>query len=104
MSWPAARRPPMREYLLAEAQPATRMPITEIDESPRARKMPVSRFVKLASGPNGITTTMRNVDASTMYGAILNSQIGRESCRERVCQYVSIWVVVRSLKKHSQKK
>src|SRR3546814_14688453 len=29
----------------------------------------------------------------------LNGQIGRESCRERVCQYVEIWVVAGSVKK-----
>src|SRR3546814_13492672 len=28
-----------------------------------------------------------------------NAQIGRASCRERVCQYVSIWVVAVPLKK-----
>ncbi len=36
----------MREYLLADAQPAMRMPITDTDDSPRARKMPVSRLAK----------------------------------------------------------
>ena len=36
----------MSEYLLADAQPAMRMPITETDDSPMARKMPVSRSVK----------------------------------------------------------
>src|SRR3546814_13641584 len=30
-------------------------------------------------------------------------EIGRASCRERVCQYVSIWVVAVSLKKKKQK-
>ena len=41
--------------------------------------MPVSRFVKYASGPNGITTSMRNVDASTMYGAIANRRASARS-------------------------
>src|SRR3546814_21164930 len=31
-------------------------------------------------------------------------QIGRASCRERVCQYVSIWVVAVSLKKKNSHK
>src|SRR3546814_11868038 len=31
-------------------------------------------------------------------------EIGRASCRERVCQYVSIWVVAVSLKKKKKKK
>ena len=40
MSWPAARRPPISEYLLALAQPAMRMPSTETDDTARAKKMP----------------------------------------------------------------
>ena len=36
MSWPAARRAPMSEYLLAVAQPAISTPITEIDDTARA--------------------------------------------------------------------
>src|SRR3546814_16172753 len=34
----------------------------------------------------------------------VGAYIGRESCRERVCQYVSISVVAASLKKKNQKK
>src|SRR3546814_16982913 len=30
------------------------------------------------------------------------AEIGRASCRERVCQYVSVWVVAVSLKKKKQ--
>ena len=33
----------MSEYLLAEAQPAIRMPMTESDDTARAKKMPTSR-------------------------------------------------------------
>src|SRR3546814_15785327 len=33
---------------------------------------------------------------------MLIQQIGRASCRERVCQYVSIWVVAGSLKKKTE--
>ena len=40
---------------MAEAQPAIRMPMTEIDDSARARKMPVGMSVNQASGPKGIT-------------------------------------------------
>src|SRR3546814_15242870 len=32
---------------------------------------------------------------------ILSDQIGRASCRERVCQYVVIWVVAVSITKNS---
>ena len=46
----------MSEYLLADAQPATRMPSTDTDDTARAKKMPVSRLAKMASGPNGTTT------------------------------------------------
>ena len=56
----------MREYLLAEAHPAMRMPITDTDDRPMARKIAVSRFVKYTSGPKGITTSSRKVDDSTM--------------------------------------
>ena len=41
----------MSEYLLAEAQPAMRMPITEIDDTARAKKMPVSRLANHGVGP-----------------------------------------------------
>ena len=41
MSCPAARRPPINEYLFALAQPAIRMPSTESDETASAKKMPV---------------------------------------------------------------
>src|SRR3546814_15580266 len=34
-----------------------------------------------------------------VYGYSLDIEIGRASCRARVCQYVSIWVVPGSLKK-----
>src|SRR3546814_11823070 len=41
-----------------------------------------------------------HIDAGGLgLGARLAGQIGRASCRERVCQYVSIWVVGVSLKK-----
>ena len=33
MSWPAARRPPSKAYLLAEAQPAISTPSTDSDET-----------------------------------------------------------------------
>ena len=36
MSWPAARKPPMRAYLLADAQPAIKMPTTDSDDTARA--------------------------------------------------------------------
>ena len=41
----------MSEYLLADAQPAMRMPITDTDDRPMARKMPVSRFGEVGVGP-----------------------------------------------------
>src|SRR3546814_12109975 len=34
----------------------------------------------------------------------LDSEIGRASCRERVCQYVEIWVGAESLKKNTKKR
>ena len=33
--------------------------------------MPISKLVSQASGPNGTAATSRNVDTSTMSGAIL---------------------------------
>src|SRR3546814_12135081 len=39
----------------------------------------------------------------TLYAADSQKEIGRESCRERVCQYVSISVVAVSLKKKEKK-
>ena len=53
MSWPAARSPPSSAYLLADAQPAMSTPITEIDDTARAKKTPVSRASTTASGPTG---------------------------------------------------
>ena len=41
----------MSEYLFADAQPAIRMPITDTDDRPMARKMPVSRFGEVGVGP-----------------------------------------------------
>ena len=69
----------MREYLLADAHPATRMPITEMDDSASARNTPVSRLTKNASGPKGITTASRKVEASTMYGASLKRRSSARS-------------------------
>ena len=54
MSWPAARRPPSSEYLLADAQPAMSTPMTDSDDTARAKKMPVSRSSTTRSGPAGI--------------------------------------------------
>src|SRR3954464_7520659 len=73
MSWPAARRPPSSEYLLADAQPAMRMPIAEIDDTASAEKMPTSRMVNAAQGPNGTTPYTSSTDATIRYGASLNS-------------------------------
>ncbi len=72
-SWPAALRPPISEYLLADAQPAMRMPITDMEETARARKMPVSMSMNQRSGPAGMTSTNRNVEISTTNGASLNT-------------------------------
>ena len=43
----------MSEYLLADAQPAMRMPITEIDDTARAKKMPTSRSANHGVGAEG---------------------------------------------------
>ena len=71
MSWPAARRPPISEYLLALAQPAMRMPSTDTDETARAKKMPAGKSAKQASGPNGTTSDEQERAISTTIGAIL---------------------------------
>ncbi len=65
MSWPAARRPPISEYLLADDQPAMRMPITEIDDTASRRRCRSRCRRSTASGPNGTARKSRNVLMST---------------------------------------
>ena len=64
----------MSEYLLAEAQPAISTPSTDTDDTARAKKMPVSRSAKTASGPNGTTTYTKNALTMTTKGASANSR------------------------------
>ena len=64
MSCPAARSPPSSEYLLADAHPAIRMPITEIEDTASAKKMPTSRLANTASGPKGTTKYVSSTDAT----------------------------------------
>src|SRR3546814_20265130 len=72
-----ARQYPRRRGCARQRDPARRG--REAIEDPRGRGPPRSRFPRLGS------------------------QIGRASCRERVCQYVSIAVVAVSLKKKKTK-
>ena len=54
-----ARRPPSREYLLALAQPAMRMPSTPTDTTARAKNTPTERSCTLCSGPTGIAMSTK---------------------------------------------
>src|SRR3546814_11796531 len=56
------------------------------------------RMWPYASEAEALTDVLRLARGMT-YTSALAGQIGRESCRERVCQYVSISVVAVSLKK-----
>ena len=44
------------EYLLADAQPAISTPMTDSDDTARAKKMPASRSSTTRRGPAGMTT------------------------------------------------
>src|SRR3546814_14825076 len=46
----------------------------------------------------------RQVSGVVMYAPVYRFEIGRESCRERVCQYVEISGVAASLKKQNEDK
>ena len=59
---------------MADAQPAISTPSTDTEETASAKKMPVLRSAKIASGPNGTTTYTRNALTMTMNGAIANSR------------------------------
>ena len=54
---------------MADAHPAIRTPITERDDTARAKNTPVSRFSTTRSGPAGMTTNKRKVETSTTVGA-----------------------------------
>ena len=60
-SWAAVRRPPRRENLLAEAQPAISEPSTPTPITASTKKMPASTTWPTAPslGPTGIATRTR---------------------------------------------
>ena len=64
----------MSEYLLADAQPAMRMPMTDSDETARAKKMPTSRSSTTRCWLAGSTTYSSSVLISTTIGAVLNTK------------------------------
>src|SRR3546814_11009896 len=58
--------------------------------------------IELKTGARGLRSRMEDVLTATMYelpDLKDVDKIGRASCRERVCQYVKIWVVAVTLKK-----
>src|SRR3546814_16895927 len=58
------------------------------------------RVVELGERLPGCRCCSRRRSISHMFAQAKTPEIGRASCRERVCQYVSIQVVAGSLKKH----
>src|SRR3546814_11633900 len=71
-----------------------------VAERPRSRSALVEgieqRRAALIVGPSGAGKSALMWEAAN---ALRHTEIGRASCRERVCQYVSISVVAVSLKK-----
>src|SRR3546814_12328022 len=57
--------------------------------------------VMITSSP-GLALPPIQAPACSMFAIMLPWEIGRASCRERVCQYVSISVVAVSLKKKTE--
>src|SRR3546814_13642116 len=72
----------------------------EIDIRPAARQMLADMGHPFAQGEPAYDVTFENVQAGLRTDYLFRlAQIGRASCRERVCQYVYISVVAVSIKK-----
>ena len=52
-----------------------RIPITEIEDTAKAKNTPVSIFMNQASGPAGRTKTSKKVEAKTTNGAALKTTL-----------------------------
>src|SRR3546814_18642079 len=69
--------------------------------SRRAQRRP-DRAAMVDTAASQIASLTTKVSADTKRMATRDNQIGRESCRERVCQYVSLSLVAVSLKQTKQ--
>src|SRR3546814_18531810 len=72
----------------------------EIDRDARIGRigLPTAR----SPGERALEVRRENDPASTKAGQLRFEEIGRASCRERVCQYVELSVVAGSLKKKNK--
>src|SRR3546814_14375814 len=62
------------------------------------------RLIHSALTARKVATFLKSASTVACFGNFLTGKIGRASCRERVCQYVSISVVAVSLKKKKEKR